>query len=103
MFRTVCQFLHEHHRASLSPCQLHRRGSDLREVCAELDGPGHILAWKLLSPHEGFDSGPNHTRQQEQRCDQDVEEREGGEGHGGREVRFFEEAEVAHEGLQIKA
>jgi len=67
-----------------------------------MDSPWNVLPGALLSPHQGLDSGPNHTRQQEQRCDQDVEERERGKGHRGREVRLFEEADVAHEGLWIK-
>lgn len=48
-------------------------------------GPTHeqpvALAGPLLSPDQSLDGGPDHAGQQEQRCDQDVEEGEGGEGH----------------------
>lgn len=57
----------------------------------------------LLSPDQSFDCRPDHTGQQEQRCDQDVEEGEGGEGHRRRTVRLFEEDDVAHEGLRTEA
>ena len=61
------------------------------------------LAGALLSPDQSLDCGPDHAGQQEQRRDQDVEEREGGEGHRGGEVGLSEEADVAHEGLWTEA
>lgn len=57
----------------------------------------------LLSPDQSFDCRPDHTGQQEQWCDQDVEEGEGGEGHRRRTVHLFEEDNVAHEGLRTEA
>lgn len=61
------------------------------------------LAGTLLSPDQSLDCGPDHAGQQEQWRDQDVEEREGGEGHRGGEVGLSEEADVAHEGLWTEA
>lgn len=61
------------------------------------------LAGPLLSPDQSLDCGPDHAGQQEQRRDQDVEEREGGEGHRRGEVGLSEEADVAHEGLWTEA
>lgn len=61
--------------------------------------PVQCPGWALLSPDQSFDCRPDHTGQQEQWRDQDVEEGEGSEGHRGGEVSLSEEAGVAHEGL----
>lgn len=52
------------------------------------------------SPHESLDGGAHHAGEQEQRRDQDVEERQRGEGHGRRQVGVLGDVDVDHERLQ---
>lgn len=53
-----------------------------------------------FSPHESLDGGAYHAGEQEQRRDQDVEERQRGEGHGRRQVGVLGDVNVDHERLQ---
>ncbi len=51
-------------------------------------------------PDQGFDGGADDTGQQEERSDQDVEERERGEGHSGGQICIIRQMNMSHECLK---
>lgn len=54
----------------------------------------------MTSPNERLDSGAHHAGQEEEGRDQDVEEGQGGEGHGWRQVAVLRNVDVDHKRLQ---
>lgn len=52
------------------------------------------------SPHQSLDGGAHHAGEQEERRDQDVEERQRGEGHGWGQVGVLGDMNVDHERLK---
>lgn len=58
-----------------------------------------MIVWSS-SPDQGLDGGAYHAGQQKEGGDQDVKEREGGEGHGGGQVGVLRDVDMHYERLR---